>query len=74
MPQPPASWDVTKVLQQWDHGSKSRRAQILQTFIKESQGKTAPELEIQFSNAASLFLTRLTAWLRLTYPFCITSQ
>lgn len=60
---------VTKLLQQWDHGSKSVRSKILQDFIKSNHGKTGPELELEFAHAASLFLTRLTAWLRLTYPF-----
>ena len=60
---------VTKLLQQWDHGSKNVRAKILQDFIASNQGKTGPELELEFAHAASLFLTRLTAWLRLTYPF-----
>lgn len=60
---------VTKLLQQWDHGSKSVRSKILQDFIATNQGKTGPELELEFAHAASLFLTRLTAWLRLTYPF-----
>ena len=60
---------VTKLLQQWDHGSKSVRSKILQDFISSNHGKTGPELELEFAHAASLFLTRLTAWLRLTYPF-----
>jgi len=59
---------VTKLLQQWDNGSKSVRSKILQDFIAQNQGKTGPELELEFAHAASLFLTRLTAWLRLTYP------
>lgn len=60
---------VTKLLQQWDHGSKSVRSKILHDFIATNQGKTGPELELEFAHAASLFLTRVTAWLRLTYPF-----
>ena len=60
---------VTKLLQQWDHGSKSVRSKILHDFIVANQGKTGPELKLEFAHAASLFLTRLTAWLRLTYPF-----
>ena len=65
---------VTKLLQQWDHGSKSVRSKILQDFIKSNHGKTGPELELEFAHAASLFLTRLTAWLRLTYPFHVCSD
>lgn len=67
---------VTKLLQQWDHGSKSVRSKILQDFITSNHGKTGPELELEFAHAASLFLTRLTAWLRLTYMLgtCVQLQ
>ena len=60
---------VMAVLQEWDKGSKSTRKKILEDFISQNQNKTGPELEEAFAQAASLFLTRLTAWLRLTYPF-----
>lgn len=59
---------VTNLLQEWDKGSKVVRAKILVDFIRQNQNKTGPELEQEFAQAASLFLTRLTAWLRLTYP------
>lgn len=62
---------VTRLLQTWDRGSKSTRAKILQDFIQENANKTGPELELEFAHAASLFLTRLTAWLRLTYPLVL---
>lgn len=58
---------VTRLLQTWDRGSKSTRAKMLQDFVCENTNKTGPELELEFAHAASLFLTRLTAWLRLTY-------
>ncbi|XP_060562979.1 armadillo-like helical domain containing protein 1 [Ruditapes philippinarum] len=58
---------VMAVLQEWDKGSKVTRRKILQDFIAQNQNKTGPELEQEFAHAASLFLTRLTAWLRLTY-------
>lgn len=61
--------EITQLLDLWDQGTKLNRADILKLFIAECKGKTAPELEGIFSRAASLFLTRLTAWLRLTYPF-----
>ena len=63
---------VMNLLNEWDKGSKSVRRKILQDFIAQNQNKTGPELEAIFAQAASLFLTRLTAWLRLTYPllFC----
>lgn len=59
--------EVTNLLQKWDRGSKSVRKAILQDFIAQNYNKTGPELEAEFAEAASLFLTRLTAWLRLTY-------
>lgn len=61
--------DITELLDQWDQGTKSKRVEILTVFVKECKGKTAPELESKLSRGASLFLTRLTAWLRLTYLF-----
>ena len=60
---------VMVVLHEWDKGSKATRKKILDDFIAQNQCKTGPELEQEFAQAASLFLTRLTAWLRLTYPF-----
>ena len=56
------------ILEEWDKGSKAVRRQILQDFIAHNYNKTGPELEAEFAEAASLFLARLTAWLRLTYP------
>ncbi|XP_039739921.1 armadillo-like helical domain containing protein 1 isoform X1 [Pteropus medius] len=54
-------------LQDWDNAGKVARSHILNSFIDTNQGKTAPELEQEFSQGASLFLVRLTTWLRLTY-------
>ena len=64
---------VMNLLSEWDKGSKSVRRRILQDFIAQNQNKTGPELEAIFAQAASLFLTRLTAWLRLTYPLSLVS-
>ena len=55
-------------LQDWDNAGKVARSHILSNFIETNQGKTGPELEQEFSQGASLFLVRLTTWLRLTYP------
>ncbi|NXK06321.1 ARMD1 protein, partial [Herpetotheres cachinnans] len=54
-------------LQEWDSAHKVARSHILDNFIKSNDGKTEPELELEFSQGASLFLARLTAWLRMTY-------
>uniref|UniRef100_A0A8C7EGT6 Uncharacterized protein n=1 Tax=Nothoprocta perdicaria TaxID=30464 RepID=A0A8C7EGT6_NOTPE len=56
-------------LQEWDRARKAARSHILDNFIESNSGKTGPELELEFSQGASLFLARLTAWLRMTYPF-----
>jgi hypothetical protein len=55
-------------LQEWDNAGKVARGVILNNFIEANHGKTAPELEQEFSQGASLFLVRLTTWLRITYP------
>ncbi|KAI9337974.1 armadillo-type protein [Obelidium mucronatum] len=51
----------------WDRGNKNMRERILQDFVDNNRNKTGPQLEREFGNGASLFLTRVTAWLRLTY-------
>jgi len=40
---------------------------MLADFIAAGSNMTGPELETAFNNGASLFLTRISAWLRLTY-------
>lgn len=56
-------------LQEWDNAGRAARSRILDNFIEANQGKMGPELELEFSQGASLFLARLTAWLRLSYRF-----
>uniref|UniRef100_A0A8B9PL61 Armadillo like helical domain containing 1 n=1 Tax=Apteryx owenii TaxID=8824 RepID=A0A8B9PL61_APTOW len=56
-------------LQEWDSARKVARSHILDNFIKSNHGKTGPELELEFSQGASLFLARLTAWLRMIYMY-----
>ncbi|KAK3592153.1 hypothetical protein CHS0354_019445 [Potamilus streckersoni] len=67
---------IQALLQEWDKGNKVVRKKILEDFITQNQYKTGPELEQEFAQAASLFLTRLTAWLRLTYMIgtCLNEQ
>ena len=52
-----------------EKGNKTTRERILKDFVQSNQNKTGPQLEKELSNGASLFLTRITAWLRLTYIF-----
>ncbi|XP_053360919.1 armadillo-like helical domain containing protein 1 [Clarias gariepinus] len=60
---------VLKFLCKWDQGNKSTRMRMLQKFLNDNTGKTSPELELEFAQASSLFLTRITAWMRLSYMF-----
>ncbi|XP_063058135.1 adenine DNA glycosylase [Engraulis encrasicolus] len=61
--------EVMAFLREWDQGNKTVRSRMLTEFLSQHQGKTCPELELEFAQVASLFLARLTAWLRLTYMF-----
>lgn len=59
--------ELSRFLENWDQASKVKRLKILSNFLNDHDGKTAAELELVLSNCASLFFTRLTAWLRLSY-------
>ena len=50
----------------WDSGNKRIRERILNEFIRGNWNKTGPQLEKELGNGASLFLARISAWLRLT--------
>ncbi|OXB80094.1 UNVERIFIED_CONTAM: hypothetical protein H355_013017, partial [Colinus virginianus] len=56
-------------LKEWDSAHKAAQSHILDNFIRSNNGKTEPELELEFSQGASLFLARLAAWLRMTYMY-----
>jgi len=58
---------VSSFLRDWDSSSAQRRVRILRQFIANNQYKTGTDLDQQFAGAASLFFTRLTAWIRVTY-------
>ncbi|XP_071764649.2 adenine DNA glycosylase [Centroberyx gerrardi] len=60
---------VLSFLQEWDHGNKIARSRMLEAFLTQNSGKTFVELELEFAQVASLFLSRLTTWMRLTYMF-----
>ncbi|KAJ3372974.1 hypothetical protein GGF31_001511 [Allomyces arbusculus] len=63
----PGPVDFMKLATSWDRGSKSVRERILNDFIHSCRLKTGPQLEQELGLGASLFLTRISAWLRLTY-------
>ncbi|EGF80626.1 hypothetical protein BATDEDRAFT_24394 [Batrachochytrium dendrobatidis JAM81] len=50
----------------WDKGNRSVREKILREFVASNDNKIGPQIEKEFGNGASLFLTRISAWLRLT--------
>lgn len=58
-------------LREWDQGNKAVRARMLSDFLTKNIGKNFYELELEFAQVASLFLARLTAWMRLTYPYMV---
>ncbi|XP_074122226.1 armadillo-like helical domain containing protein 1 isoform X2 [Sminthopsis crassicaudata] len=58
-------------LQEWDNAGNVARCHILDKFIRFNHSKTAPELEQEFSQGASLFLARLTTWLRLSNRYLV---
>ncbi|XP_022066134.1 armadillo-like helical domain containing protein 1 isoform X2 [Acanthochromis polyacanthus] len=60
---------VLSFLREWDHGDRTVRSRMLNTFLTRNTGKTFYELEMEFAQVASLFLARLTTWMRLTYMF-----
>ncbi|KAJ3163194.1 hypothetical protein HDU86_002363 [Geranomyces michiganensis] len=66
LPSCPSSYFM-QLASTWDRGNRSVRERILADFIMHNRNKTGPQLEREFSNGASLFLTRLSAYLRLTY-------
>ncbi|KAM8874506.1 armadillo-like helical domain containing protein 1 isoform 2-T2 [Spinachia spinachia] len=58
---------VLSFLREWDRGDKAVRGRMLNTFVSRNSGKTSVELELEFAQVASLFLARLTTWMKLTY-------
>ncbi|XP_039984967.1 armadillo-like helical domain containing protein 1 [Xiphias gladius] len=60
---------VLGFLRDWDRGDRTARSRMLNTFMAQNKGKTFHELECEFALASSLFLARLTTWMRLTYMF-----
>ena len=62
-----ASSRLSALLREWDKGSKKARMQILSDFVAQCRSLTGPQLEKALGNGASLFLARITSWLRLSY-------
>ncbi|XP_065884652.1 armadillo-like helical domain containing protein 1 [Dysidea avara] len=68
--------ELKQLLQRWDKGSKTVRAEILTQFISQCINMTSSELERHFADCASLFLARITTWIRITYMMgtCLNLQ
>ncbi|XP_055077332.1 armadillo-like helical domain containing protein 1 [Periophthalmus magnuspinnatus] len=60
---------VLSLLREWDRADKTARSLVLTNFVSENSGRTFYELEQVFAQVASLFLARITTWMRLTYKF-----
>uniref|UniRef100_A0A3B4H0R1 Armadillo like helical domain containing 1 n=1 Tax=Pundamilia nyererei TaxID=303518 RepID=A0A3B4H0R1_9CICH len=56
---------VLSFLREWDRGDMRVRGRMLSTFVTQNTGKTFYELELEFAQVASLFLARLTTWMKL---------
>lgn len=62
---------VLSFLREWDRGDRSARGRMLSSFLGRSAGRRPDELELQFAQVASLFLARLTSWMKVSYPSVI---
>lgn len=60
---------VLAFLRDWDRGDRTVRCRTLKSFLAQNSGKTFYELDLDFAQVSSLFLARLTTWMRLTYPY-----
>ncbi|XP_041647352.1 armadillo-like helical domain containing protein 1 [Cheilinus undulatus] len=60
---------VLSFLRDWDRGDRTVRGRMLNSFVSQNTRKTYYELELEFAQIASLFLARVTTWMRLTYMF-----
>lgn len=54
-------------LRKWDAGSRGSRTRQLEEFVARCTDMTGPQLEEELESGASLVLTRISAWLRLSY-------
>lgn len=64
------------LLKEWDKGSINERRKILVEFLEQHRNKTGTEIEEEMAHSASLFLARITSWLRISYMLgtCLSEQ
>ena len=63
----PAAKQLNAFLRRWDTGTRASRTKQLEEFVARCADMTGPQLEDELENGASLVLTRISAWLRLSY-------
>lgn len=63
----PGARGLSQVLRKWDKGGREHRMRMLKGFVERHGGGMGVQLERIYGNGASLFLTRVLAWMRLTY-------
>ena len=63
----PGARGLSQVLRKWDKGGREHRMRMLKGFVERHEGGMGVQLERIYGNGASLFLTRVLAWMRLTY-------
>ena len=63
-------------LRTWDRASKGKRKEMIDEFVDTHTNCIGTDLEEYYGNGASLLLSRLSSWLRLSYSsgFAIASQ
>ena len=55
------------ILREWDSGTRKSRMRQLDGFVARCSDFTGPQLEEELESGASLFLARISSWLRLSY-------
>lgn len=55
------------ILRDWDSGTRKSRMRQLESFVTRCGDMTGPQLEEELESGASLFLARISSWLRLSY-------
>ena len=63
----PSAKQLNAFLRRWDTGTRASRTKQLEEFVARCADMTGPQLEDELENGASLVLTRISAWLRLSY-------
>ena len=63
----PEELRLNALIKQWDASSKYTRKRILDQFLQEySSGDRVVDMERELGSSASLFLSRISSWLRIT--------